>query len=431
MAQDLSFDQAADWLAWLEQQHPSHEMDMGLTRIGIVAKRLLVPGPIAKQVITVAGTNGKGSSVAYLSAIMAHAGLSYGTLTSPHFVHFNERIQLQGQAVTDSQLCASFERVNKARYDAAGTATTLTYFEFNALLAFDIMQRAQLDVAILEIGLGGRLDAVNLIDADVAIVTSISVDHVDWLGDNVDLIGREKAGIYRAHKAAIVGAEDSPASVAAYAHEIDALCMQNGIDFGVKQGVWYNQAGLQITLPKVSLPPMNVAAVVQAVTCLSFDVAPSAIVAGLKDARLIGRFQRLSWQHKQVILDVAHNPQAAQNLALELSKETCEGRTIAVLAMLSDKDYQQVIAALANSFDHWMLANSTGARALSCHELAQEVALHGVAATQIDTFSSPMQAFEAAIDKATEADRVIVFGSFVTVGAVLASVSTEASQAQA
>ena len=171
MSQTLSFDQASDWLTWLEQQHPSHKIDMGLTRIRHVSKRLLSDAPIAKQVITVAGTNGKGSSVAFLTSILEQAGLTYASLTSPHFVRFNERIQFQGEPVDDATLCASFERVNKARYDADdGVATVLTYFEFNALLAFDLMQRANLDVAVLEIGLGGRLDAVNLIDADVAVV---------------------------------------------------------------------------------------------------------------------------------------------------------------------------------------------------------------------------------------------------------------------
>lgn len=422
MSYKLAFNQASEWLAWLEQQHPSHEIDMGLARIGFVAKRLLADAPIAKQVITVAGTNGKGSSVAFLAAIMEQAGLTYATLTSPHFVRFNERIQLHGKPVSDDALCSSFERVNQARYDAQGVATLLTYFEFNALLAFDLMQRANLDVAILEIGLGGRLDAVNLIDSDVAIVTSISVDHVDWLGDDISLIGREKAGVYRAGKPAIVGALDCPRSVADYAHEIGAQCLQNGIDFKLEGKHWSNQAGLTMTLPKVSLPPMNVAAVVQAVVSLSFEIDAKHIAQGLAGARLMGRFQRLQWQGKQVILDVAHNPQAAQNLALELAKENCEGQTIAVVAMLGDKDYPQVINALSGCFGQWMLASSGGPRGLSSSELGQQLSLSGVADAQFDTFNNPTDAFVAAIAAAGPADRVIVFGSFVTVGEVLALV---------
>lgn len=422
MSYKLAFNQASEWLAWLEQQHPSHEIDMGLARIGVVAKRLLADAPIAKQVITVAGTNGKGSSVAFLAAIMEQAGLTYATLTSPHFVRFNERIQLHGKPVSDDALCSSFERVNQARYDAQGVATLLTYFEFNALLAFDLMQRANLDVAILEIGLGGRLDAVNLIDSDVAIVTSISVDHVDWLGDDINLIGREKAGVYRAGKPAIVGALDCPRSVADYAHEIGAQCLQNGIDFKLEGNHWSNQAGLTMTLPKVSLPPMNVAAVVQAVVSLSFEIDAKHIAQGLAGARLMGRFQRLQWQGKQVILDVAHNPQAAQNLALELAKENCEGQTIAVVAMLGDKDYPQVINALSGCFGQWMLASSGGPRGLSSSELGQQLSLSGVADAQFDTFNNPTDAFVAAIAAAGPADRVIVFGSFVTVGEVLALV---------
>jgi|TARA_B110001469_G_scaffold61491_1_gene58983 dihydrofolate synthase/folylpolyglutamate synthase len=424
MSQTLSFDQAGDWLAWLEQQHPSHEIDMGLTRIRQVSKRLLHDAPIAKQVITVAGTNGKGSSVAFLTSILEQTGLAYASLTSPHFVRFNERIQLQGEPVDDAALCASFERVNQARYDASGIATVLTYFEFNALLAFDLMQRADLDVAVLEIGLGGRLDAVNLIDADIAIVTSISVDHVDWLGDNVELIGREKAGIYRANKPAIVGAIDCPASVAQYAHEINALCLQNGVDFKVEGQQWSNTSGLTITLPKTELPPMNMAAVVQAIQCLSFDIKAADIRLGLDQARLQGRFQRLEWQGKQLILDVAHNPQAAQNLANSLANDACEGQTIAVLAMLADKDYQQVITVLSASFNHWMLASSEGVRSLSSLELADQVASHGVDANCVMTHDTPLQAFNEAVAMASGKDRIIVFGSFVTVGAVLALIES-------
>jgi dihydrofolate synthase/folylpolyglutamate synthase len=427
MSQILSFDQASDWLTWLEQQHPSHEIDMGLTRIRLVSERLLRDAPIAKQVITVAGTNGKGSSVAFLTSILEQAGLSYASLTSPHFVRFNERIQFQGEPIDDAALCASFERVNKARYDSDAddsVATVLTYFEFNALLAFDLMQRADLDVVVLEIGLGGRLDAVNLIDADVAIVTSISVDHVDWLGDNVDVIGREKAGIYRANKPAIVGAVDCPSTVAQYAHEINAQCLQNGVHFKVENNTWSNSSGLTIDLPETALPPMNMAAVVQAISCLTFDIKPADIVSGLRNARLIGRFQRLEWQGKKLILDVAHNPQAAQNLASTLANEACEGKTIAVMAMLCDKDYQQVIAALSSSFDHWMLANSDGVRGLSSLELASEVAKNGIAAHQVATYDTPVQAFTQAVEMAAKEDRVIVFGSFVTVGAVLALIES-------
>lgn len=424
MTQDLSFNQASQWLTWLEQQHPSHEIDMGLARIGEVSKRLLRDAPIAKQVITVAGTNGKGSSVAFLTSILDQAGLNYASLTSPHFVRFNERIQLQGLPIDDAALCASFERVNRARFNGAGEATTLTYFEFNALLAFDIMQRADLDVAVLEIGLGGRLDAVNLIDADVSIVTSIAIDHVDWLGDNIDLIGREKAGIYRRHKPAIVGAVDCPASVAAYAHEIDAQCFKNGVDFKVENGFWSNSSGLSLKLPNTCLPHMNMAAVVQAIHCLTFDIAEQDIITGLANARLMGRFQRLEWQGKQLILDVAHNPQAAKNMAVTLAREPCEGKTIAVLAMLGDKDYQQVIAELSSTFDHWMLATSQGVRGLPSQELARQTAKQGVGHSQVDTYDTPAEAFEHAVDMASDQDRIIVFGSFVTVGEVLSIVET-------
>jgi dihydrofolate synthase/folylpolyglutamate synthase len=425
MHEPLSFNQASDWLAWLEQQHPSTQIDMGLARIRDVASRLLKDAPIAKQVITVAGTNGKGSSVAFLTSVLDQAGLKYASLTSPHFVNFNERIQFQGQPVDDAALCASFERVNNARYTTTGAATVLTYFEFNALLAFDLIQRADLDVAVLEIGLGGRLDAVNLVEPDVSIVTSIALDHVDWLGSDLEVIGREKAGIFRTHKPAIVGSIDCPASVANHAREIGAHCLENGIDFKVENNRWSDNQGFVIDLPTTHLPAMNLPAVVQAIRCLSFEIKPNDISMGLAKATLIGRFQRLDWRGKQVILDVAHNPHAAKNLAQSLANETTKGRTIAVLAMLGDKDYQAVIGELRDTFDVWVLASTDGARALSSKTIANELAAQGVLADSVATFDSPVEAFNKAVTIAAEKDRIVVFGSFVTVGTVLEFVQNQ------
>lgn len=413
----VTFNTAQEWLAWLEQQHPVTEIELGLGRIRKVAKVLLADRPIAEQVITVAGTNGKGSTIAYLGSILKAAGISYAALTSPHFVCFNERISFDGEMVSDADLCASFERVNAARIEADDEPVVLTYFEFNALLAFDLMQQRQPQVALLEIGLGGRLDAVNVVDPDIALVTSIAVDHVDWLGDDIEVIGREKAGIFRAGKPAIFGHIDGPQSVADYAKEIGAQWFQNGQTFSQQASTWQNQEGQKVSVPQVSLPPMNVAAVIQAIKLLPWPISEEAIATGLQNARLTGRYQRLQWQQRELILDVAHNPHAAANLAKQLASE--DTKVIAVFAILSDKDYQAVVAELKHCIGHWHIAPTTGIRGLDNADLTQVLATEGVTEAQFSSYENTIKALHGAIEQAPKDAKILVFGSFHTVGDVL------------
>ncbi|MCP4790136.1 MAG: bifunctional tetrahydrofolate synthase/dihydrofolate synthase [Gammaproteobacteria bacterium] len=413
-----SFSTLQQWLAWLEHAHPVHDIELGLGRIGQVAKVLLQGRPIAKQVITVAGTNGKGSTIAYLSSILQTAGITFGALTSPHFVRFNERISFNGNTVSDADLCASFARVNKARVEAASEPVELTYFEFNALLAFDLMQQRQPDVALLEIGLGGRLDAVNIIDPDIAIVTSIAVDHVDWLGSDIDVIGREKAGIFRAHQPAIFGQVDGTDAVGAYANEIGAKWYQNGDQFCQQGQIWRSIDGTQLTLPEVKLPAQNVAAVVQAIKLLPMPISPQAIQKGLREARLTGRYQQLTWRNKRIILDVAHNPHAAANLGQELDTETMPVH--GVFAILSDKDYAAIVEIMAQHLQHWYIAPTTGPRGLTTADLSQALDQAGVSQNRYHVCHSVKHALEQAAANANDADSILVFGSFHTVGDALA-----------
>jgi len=413
----VSFTTAQQWLTWLEQQHPVHDIELGLGRISQVARQLLGERPIAKQVITVAGTNGKGSTIAFLGAILDAAGLTYGALTSPHFVRFNERINFNGVMISDVELCASFGRVNHARYQASDPPVELTYFEFNALVAFDLMQQKQPDVALLEVGLGGRLDAVNIIDPDIAIVTSIALDHVDWLGSDVEVIGREKAGIFRAGKAAIFGQIDGPQSVADQAREMGAKWYQNGEHFTQHEQVWCGENS-RLALPEVNLPALNVAAVVQAIKLLPYAITDTAIRSGLGKASLTGRYQELTWRGKQIILDVAHNPHAAANLGRKLSHETTSIH--GVFAILSDKDYAAVIDTMAEYLEHWFLAPTTGPRGLGLDDLTSSLKQSGVNEHRHHACDNIQQALEQAIAYSDKADKILVFGSFQTVGEVLA-----------
>ncbi|MDP6968703.1 MAG: bifunctional tetrahydrofolate synthase/dihydrofolate synthase [Gammaproteobacteria bacterium] len=417
-----SFTTAQQWLTWLEQQHPIHDIDLGLGRIGQVAKHLLGERPIAKQVITVAGTNGKGSTIAFLGAILKAAGITYGALTSPHLVRFNERISFNGEMVSDADLCASFGRVNQARHGASNSPVELTYFEFNALVAFDLMQQKQPDVALLEVGLGGRLDAVNIIDPDIAIVTSIAVDHVDWLGSDPEVIGREKAGIFRAGKAAIFGQVDGPKSVAAEARKLGAQWYQNGEHFSQHKQIWCD-GNSRLTLPKVSLPAMNVAAVVQAIKLLPYAISDKDIQSGLHQARVAGRYQQLTWRGKQIILDVAHNPHAATNLCSTLAQEKVPVH--GVFAILSDKDYNAVINIMSGHLEQWFLAPTVGPRGLRLEDLSQSLHNSGVKKDRYHACDNIQQALTQAVNYADKADKILVFGSFQTVGEVLAYLETQ------
>ena len=430
MVATSAFTHVTQWLAWLEAQHPPEKIDLGLQRVSQVTATLLHNKSIAQTVITVAGTNGKGSSIAYLGAILESANISYASLTSPHFISFNERICCNGQAVSDEALFDSFVRVNAARIAAANSPIPLTFFEFNALLAFDLMTVWQPEVALLEIGLGGRLDAVNVIDPDIAIVTNIALDHQDWLGSDLEIIGHAKAGIFRANKVAIFGQQDGPSSVPDYAHAIGAKLYHNGHKFkqvgNQWQGVDGTQVACQLTIPKVELPPQNVAAVVQAIKLLPQKITNQAIVQGLQNARLVGRMHSLEYQGRTIILDVAHNPAAAQHLVGQI-QQLQDQTTHCVLGILSDKDYAQVLKSLDVCVDVWHLASLGGERGLSSDHLGTVVETFANNLNTMFTYDAVIDAFNDAIHASEKGDRILVCGSFHTVGDVLRHLCTDFS----
>jgi dihydrofolate synthase / folylpolyglutamate synthase len=430
----VRFQSLADWLAWQETLHPN-PIDLGLERLQRTLDSLGWRRPEC-PVITVAGTNGKGSCVALLARILAEAGHRVGTFTSPHLLRYNERIAVGGAEVSDEALMAAFERIDAARGD-----DTLTFFEFNAAAALLIFADAQLDAVVLEVGLGGRLDAVNVVDADVALVTSIDLDHCDWLGRDRETIGREKAGIFRAGRPAIFGARDMPASIGEYARHIGADLQQLGRDFdwvAVGHGWnWRGRSSEQRDLPAPALHGEiqydNAAAVLAALDTLEprLRVSRPAIDRGLLTVRLPGRFQIVRQRSPgavEWILDVAHNPAAARALAAQLAAKKSGGRTIAVCGVLADKDIEGIVTELQGSFDAWVIVGLHGARALTPDALAARVRATGanVEAVAADVVAG----CQAADALAQPGDRVVVFGSFLTVGPALEMLAGQ-SQAKA
>ncbi len=347
------FSNLADWLAWLELQHPK-SIDLGLERVGLVADRLRLR-ELGCPVITVGGTNGKGSTVATLVSLGLAAGLRVGSYTSPHLLHFNERICLDGQPVADALIVQALEAVDGVR-----EGVSLTYFEFTTLAAFWIFQQAGLGLAVLEVGLGGRLDAVNLVDADVAVVTSIGLDHTDWLGPDRDSIGREKAGIYRAQRPAICGDREPPASLLAVARDKGSrlLCKGQDYDFEAGDAAWtYRDTEGELRglpLPGVALD--NAATALAAWRAAGLPAEAAVLATGLAQAKLSGRLERVG-QAPEILLDVAHNPHGAAFLMRQLPPAQPGQRTLAVFAMLADKDAGGVLDACLGRVDAWYLAS--------------------------------------------------------------------------
>lgn len=426
----MRFDTLPEWLAWQESFHPK-SIDLGLDRIQAVFDRMGLTRP-APVVITVGGTNGKGSCVAFLEAILRAAGYRTGTYTSPHLLRYNERVTLDGRQATDEALIHAFDRVDEALEDV-----TLSYFEFGTLAAFDLMERAQLDVAILEVGLGGRLDAVNLIDADCSLITTIDLDHMDYLGPDRESIGREKAGIMRKGRPAVCGDREPPTSLLDEAKRIGANLMRLGRDFDYQahDDTWTFNAGgragrgpgaetaIHANLPKPTMPGhyqlANAACCLAVLVCLAdrLPVAREAIADGLRQATVPGRLQRLEIEGVEVILDVAHNPQAAASLASALSEMPASRPQAAVFAALRNKDHRGVVEALKDHFDHWYLAGLEGERGLSGHELASRLA-DVLDPGRLTVFTDVSHAFDVACHATGRAGRVVVFGSFHTVEAV-------------
>lgn len=413
------FETLAAWLDWLTRLHPKR-MDLGLERVATVWSRL-GPKPPPFPVITVGGTNGKGSCATMMEAMLQAAGYRSACYSSPHLVSYNERVRLGGEPVSDALLCQAFERVESAR-----DAVRLTYFEFGTLAALDLFVREAPDLAILEVGLGGRLDAVNLLDAEVAVVTSIGHDHTAWLGDSLEKIAREKAGIFRHGRPAVIGQRDAPLALREAAAHLGAEPMQLGLEFEREPAtagwVWRGPEGERLALPAPALRGNvqmdNAATAVAALRTLGhrLPLPVNAIRAGLQRARLPGRFQvipgRVNW-----ILDVAHNGEAAQALAANLRAFACPGRLRAVIAILADKQPEAIVAPLLPLVADWYLTQSADARALAADQLAARLAhlLPGSAAVLADLD----QALDAANRDASPGDCLLVVGSFTTVGRAL------------
>lgn len=419
MRRGLRFHSLQEWLDWQQALHPT-TIDLGLERVRRVSGRMGLGRP-AGAVFTIGGTNGKGSVVAYLDAILRQAGFTAGTFTSPHLVRYNERIRIAGRPVTDAELMAAFARV-----DAARRETSLTFFEWNALAAFSILERAGLDVAVLEVGLGGRLDAVNVVDADVAAVVSVGLDHCEWLGDNVEDIGREKAGIFRCGRPAVFGDRNMPCSIAAAASAVGARLKRLGIDFDfVERPDGWDYVGTGSRRAELPLPALGGAAQLgNAATALAvleaaeptLLVHDDAVRAGLAGARLAGRFQVVAGP-PEWILDVAHNADAARVLARGLAMRGCRGRTLAVCGMLADKDTVAVAGALKPEVDEWIAVGVHGARALDASALAGR--LEQVTGGAVRRAADVAAGMELARHLARTEDRIVVFGSFHTVGPAL------------
>ncbi|MAT65563.1 MAG: bifunctional tetrahydrofolate synthase/dihydrofolate synthase [Gammaproteobacteria bacterium] len=416
----MRFDSLAEWLRWQETLHP-REIELGLDRVRAVADRLGLLQP-ACPVVTVGGTNGKGSTLASLEAIYSHAGYRTGLYTSPHLIRYNERIRIEQCEAGDAGIMAAFAAIDVARGDIS-----LTYFEFGTLAALWLFARAQVDVMLLEVGLGGRLDAVNILDADVAVVTSIGLDHMDWLGETRDLIAREKAGIFRAGRPAICGDPDPPPALAAAAAECGAHWYALDRAFGSRRsrdGYW-DWWSLQHDWQELPLPALgggvqlhNAAAALMAVECLQsrLPVARGAIAGGLATAVLAGRCQQLTQDGIELVLDVAHNAEAAAALAAWLAAHPAAGRTRAVYAGLADKDVRSVLAPLLPGVDCWYVGSLSGSRARHADSVLPLLVEADAAATGYDDVAA---AWHAARADSRPDDRILVFGSFLTVGEVL------------
>jgi dihydrofolate synthase/folylpolyglutamate synthase len=408
------------WLERVERLHP-RPIDLTLERSRAVAQRLGIE--FMCPVITVGGTNGKGSTCAMLDSILRAAGYRVGLYTSPHLLRFNERARIDGEPAGDAELIEQFEAVESARADVS-----LTYFEFTTLAILRLFQRHRLDALVLEIGLGGRLDAVNLVESDCAIVTSIDLDHMEFLGATREQIGFEKAHIYRAGQPAICSDPRPPQSLIDVAQTIGADLWLFGRDFnyqGDRQQWRYDgRAQRRSSLPYPALRGanqlLNASGVLAALEALSdrLPVSQQAVRQGLLTVELAGRFQVLPGR-PTVILDVAHNPHAAAVLAHSLDSMGFYPVTFAVFAMLRDKDVGGVVERIGARVDHWHVSGTPGARGSRAEDGAQIVRATMGAAASVTTFESVVAAFDAALERAAPEDRILVFGSFLTVADVL------------
>lgn len=414
-----------DWLQWLESLHPK-AIDLGLERVFRVASKLellLPPSSISHQysgalaitgskVITVAGTNGKGSCVAALEACLLQGGQQTGSYTSPHLHTYNERIRINGELVSDQQICDAFTAIDNARGDIS-----LTYFEFGTLAALWIFKQEQVAYVLLEVGLGGRLDAVNIVDADIAVITSIAIDHEEWLGSDREKIALEKLGVTRKDQPVVIAETELTQSLIAFS-ESHNPCYLLGRDFNVEklanhQWSWASGQNHFTHLPKPNLPVSSVAAALQVLYLLN-KLPQSVQVAGLmENLQFAGRYQRSVIIGKTVIFDVAHNPAAAQALAERLRNETIKGNTIALFSALMDKDITQMLVPLESVIDTWAIASLANVqRGASIQQISD--AFIGLSVPYM-TFDSIGAACDQLLTQVSEHDRIVVLGSFYTV----------------
>ncbi|EEP90620.1 bifunctional tetrahydrofolate synthase/dihydrofolate synthase [Yersinia kristensenii] len=402
----------AAWLYYLERLH-SQPIELGLERVKQVAERLDLLKP-APKVFTVAGTNGKGTTCCTLESILLAAGLRVGVYSSPHLLRYTERVRIQGQELPEAEHSHSFAKIEAGRKDIS-----LTYFEFGTLSALQLFKQAKLDVVILEVGLGGRLDATNIVDSDVAAITSIAIDHTDWLGFDRESIGREKAGVFRAGKPAVVGEPDMPQSIADVAAKLGAHLYQRDIAWQFSQQEkswdWQCDARQWNNLPLPNVPLANAATALAVLHYSGLSLSEEVIRQGLQTATLPGRFQRVS-EKPLLILDVAHNPHAARYLADKLAKLPKQGKVRAVVGMLSDKDIGGTLACLSEQVDEWYCAPLEGPRGASAEQLAEHL-------VQSRQFSHVETAWRQAMQDAEPQDVVIVCGSFHTVAHVMAALN--------
>lgn len=423
----MRFANLHDWLAWQEQLHPS-EIELGLDRVSAVLQRMQQSMNLEKTsftVISVAGTNGKGSCVTMLDSIYRAAGYSVGAYTSPHLIKYNERISIDGVSVSDQQLCEIFYEIDQCREDIS-----LTYFEFGTLAAIALMIKAEVDVALLEVGLGGRLDAVNIIDADVAIISSIGVDHQAWLGDDREKIALEKAGIARSGHPVVCGETQLPGSLIPYLQKIDAPLYLINRDFHAEKSQqdantwhWRSASKNRNSLPMPALRGdsqlNNAATVLQVIELLlpQLPVSQANVREGLASAFVPGRFQVIPGE-VTLIIDVAHNVQAAHALAENLKAMECSGSTIAVFGCFNDKDLPGIINQMSSVFDHWYVASLEGPRAQQAQEISRCIA-QNCPDTPVTICDSIGLAKDSAIEFASADDRVVMFGSFLVASEVM------------
>jgi len=416
------FDHLNDWLAWQQTLHP-RKIDLGLERVKRVFAALR-PDYLPPVTVTVGGTNGKGSCIAFLEAILRAQGVSTGCYTSPHILRYNERIRIDGRPVADERICHAFARIDAVRGDS-----TLSFFEFGTLAALDLFAQAGVEVQLLEVGLGGRLDAVNIIDADVSIITSIDIDHKGWLGETREAIGKEKAGILRADRPAVIGDRKPPATLLEHAHKLNVRLQRIGRDFDHRCHEtgwdWFCGDRVLQALPFPALAGKqqldNAATVIAAVRALALrlEVSEFAIRAGLEKARLSGRYQRIPGR-PEILLDVAHNPQAAGLLAEFVRARYPGRRVLALFAVMADKDVEGILSRMKGVVDSWALAPLPGNPRVADESTLLEAFMAVGLDRPYSGFGDWKQALEKLVSLAGADDLILVFGSFFLIAEFLA-----------